>query len=185
VGNGFPTVPVHDLKMHPRDRELIVGTHGRSLWIIDVAPLQQLTPGASRPRRHPCSSSPRRGWRTAARPWPAHRRRVPRPLLVPRRQPPFGAEIVWYKPGTVHGAPCRSSSPTPAAIPVQVLNGSGTQGMQRVLWNLRGRPAPVAGQLSPSERRDSLAPCSAPTPSPTRSSPPATTRRSCAAWLAC
>ncbi|NJD10725.1 MAG: hypothetical protein FIB01_09935, partial [Gemmatimonadetes bacterium] len=42
--NGLPTTPVHDLKVQPRDRELIAGTHGRSIWIIDVAPLQQLTP---------------------------------------------------------------------------------------------------------------------------------------------
>ena len=39
---GMPTVPVHDLKVHPRDRELIAGTHGRSVWIVNVAPLQQL-----------------------------------------------------------------------------------------------------------------------------------------------
>jgi photosystem II stability/assembly factor-like uncharacterized protein len=41
--NGLPTVPVHDLKIHPRDHELIAGTHGRSIWIVDIAPLQQLT----------------------------------------------------------------------------------------------------------------------------------------------
>jgi hypothetical protein len=40
---GLPTVPVHDLKIHPRDHELIAGTHGRSIWIIDIAPLQQLS----------------------------------------------------------------------------------------------------------------------------------------------
>ncbi len=40
---GLPTVPVHDLKIHPRDRELIAGTHGRSIWIVDIAPLQELT----------------------------------------------------------------------------------------------------------------------------------------------
>ena len=40
---GFPTVPVHDLKIHPRDHELIAATHGRSIWIVDIAPLQQLT----------------------------------------------------------------------------------------------------------------------------------------------
>ena len=39
--NGLPTVPVHDLQIHPRDRELIAGTHGRSIWIVDIAPLQQ------------------------------------------------------------------------------------------------------------------------------------------------
>jgi hypothetical protein len=40
---GLPAVPVHDLEIHPRDRELIAATHGRSIWIVDIAPLQDLT----------------------------------------------------------------------------------------------------------------------------------------------
>ncbi|MEJ2679672.1 MAG: hypothetical protein P8174_11460, partial [Gemmatimonadota bacterium] len=40
--DGFPTVPVHDLRIQPRDHELIAGTHGRSIWIVDIAPLEQL-----------------------------------------------------------------------------------------------------------------------------------------------
>lgn len=39
---GLPNVPVHDLVVHPRERELVAGTHGRSIWIIDVLPLQDL-----------------------------------------------------------------------------------------------------------------------------------------------
>ena len=38
----LPTVPVHDLKIHPRDRELIAATHGRSIWIVDIAPLEEM-----------------------------------------------------------------------------------------------------------------------------------------------
>jgi photosystem II stability/assembly factor-like uncharacterized protein len=42
--NGMPTVPVYDLVVHPRDNDLIAGTHGRSIWILDdITPLQQLT----------------------------------------------------------------------------------------------------------------------------------------------
>ncbi|MDH3270567.1 MAG: hypothetical protein OEN56_04500 [Gemmatimonadota bacterium] len=41
--NGMPAVPVHDLEVHPRDKELVAGTHGRSIWIVDIAPLQELT----------------------------------------------------------------------------------------------------------------------------------------------
>ena len=37
----LPSVPVYDLQIHPRDRELIAATHGRGIWIVDVAPLQQ------------------------------------------------------------------------------------------------------------------------------------------------
>jgi photosystem II stability/assembly factor-like uncharacterized protein len=41
--NGFPTVAVHDLKIHPRDNDLVIGTHGRGIWIVDdITPLQQL-----------------------------------------------------------------------------------------------------------------------------------------------
>jgi hypothetical protein len=43
LGAGLPPAPVHDLAVHPRDRELVVATHGRGLWVIDLAPLRQLT----------------------------------------------------------------------------------------------------------------------------------------------
>ena len=39
---GIPKVPVHDLVVHPRDRELVAGTHGRSIYIVDALPIQEL-----------------------------------------------------------------------------------------------------------------------------------------------
>ena len=41
--NGIPTVPVDDLLIHPRDADLVAGTHGRGIYILDICPLQQLT----------------------------------------------------------------------------------------------------------------------------------------------
>jgi len=38
----LPTTPVHDLVIHPREHELIVATHGRSMYLIDVRPLQSV-----------------------------------------------------------------------------------------------------------------------------------------------
>jgi photosystem II stability/assembly factor-like uncharacterized protein len=39
---GLPTVPIHEIVVHPRDNDLIVATHGRSIWILDDAtPLQK------------------------------------------------------------------------------------------------------------------------------------------------
>jgi photosystem II stability/assembly factor-like uncharacterized protein len=41
---GLPAhVRIDDLAIHPRERELVIGTHGRSIWIMDIAPLEQLT----------------------------------------------------------------------------------------------------------------------------------------------
>ena len=38
----LPTVSVHDILIHPRENDLILGTHGRALWVFDDAtPLQQ------------------------------------------------------------------------------------------------------------------------------------------------
>lgn len=41
-GEGLPDAPVHDLTVHPRDKKIVVATHGRSLYLADVAPLQAL-----------------------------------------------------------------------------------------------------------------------------------------------
>ncbi|MGD8699747.1 MAG: hypothetical protein PVJ43_10680 [Gemmatimonadales bacterium] len=43
AGSGLPNVPVHDLIVHPRERELVAGTHGRSVWVLDALPIQELT----------------------------------------------------------------------------------------------------------------------------------------------
>jgi photosystem II stability/assembly factor-like uncharacterized protein len=42
--NNMPAVPVHDLVIHPRENDLVVGTHGRGFYITDISPLQELTP---------------------------------------------------------------------------------------------------------------------------------------------
>lgn len=37
----FPRVAVHDILVHPRDNDLILATHGRSLWVFDDATVIQ------------------------------------------------------------------------------------------------------------------------------------------------
>jgi hypothetical protein len=42
---GLPPVAIYDMLIHPRDGDLIAGTHGRSIWILDdISCLRQLTP---------------------------------------------------------------------------------------------------------------------------------------------
>ncbi|HTJ23190.1 MAG TPA: hypothetical protein VL383_12385 [Gemmatimonadaceae bacterium] len=43
--NDYPTVRTDDILIHPRDGDVIVATHGRSIWIADdITALEQLTP---------------------------------------------------------------------------------------------------------------------------------------------
>src|SRR5258708_12582538 len=43
IRQNLPTVPVDDILIHPRDNDLILATHGRSIWVMDdITPLQQM-----------------------------------------------------------------------------------------------------------------------------------------------
>jgi photosystem II stability/assembly factor-like uncharacterized protein len=66
----LPTIPVYDLVVHPRDGELVIATHGRSVFVADVAAVRAraVTPRASRGVD-----------RSASRGGPGARRPRPRP----------------------------------------------------------------------------------------------------------
>ncbi|MGB9836709.1 MAG: VPS10 domain-containing protein [Candidatus Saccharicenans sp.] len=40
----LPTQPVYDMKIHPRDRELLIGTHGRGVFVLPVQKIEEMTP---------------------------------------------------------------------------------------------------------------------------------------------
>ena len=37
----LPTTPVHDLDVHPKAGELVIGTHGRSAFVLELAPVRE------------------------------------------------------------------------------------------------------------------------------------------------
>jgi photosystem II stability/assembly factor-like uncharacterized protein len=50
VGGNLPAVTVHDVKIHPRENDLVVATHGRGIWILDDASVfQELAEAAAKP----------------------------------------------------------------------------------------------------------------------------------------
>ncbi len=69
---GLPNVPVHDLVVHPRDRQLVAATHGRSVWIVDALPIQELTAEVrAKPAHlfHVDDVEGDRGWRSRPSRW--------------------------------------------------------------------------------------------------------------------
>ena len=41
--NDYPSVPTMDLKIHPRDGDLVIGTFGRAFWVLDdIRPFREL-----------------------------------------------------------------------------------------------------------------------------------------------
>ena len=180
--NGLPTVPVHDLKIHPRDRELIAGTHGRSIWIVDIRPLEQLTDSVLAEGSHLFQSGTAYQWGE-----PPVNGEEPGQKAFEAPSPAYGAEIVYRLTtaapaagGGSGGATApdndRDSSATTAtgrrqgrggprvqlAIldvagdTVQTLSGPGGPGIHRVTWNYRAKQPPPE-PLGPAARRDSIA----------------------------
>jgi hypothetical protein len=49
----LPTTPVDDLVIHPREKDLVIGTHGQSVWILDdTAPLAEWTAAVASAAAH-------------------------------------------------------------------------------------------------------------------------------------
>ncbi|MBV6522502.1 MAG: hypothetical protein MNPFHGCM_02650 [Gemmatimonadaceae bacterium] len=149
LGTGLPTVPVHDLRIHPREHELIAATHGRSLWILDIAPLQQSSPAVA-------SSDVWLYTPRVAQQWgePPVEGQSTGQKFAQVPSPAYGADI-WYRlatrvPGQVSIVITGVQGDT-----LRSLSGPGTPGLHKVTWDFRGR-APTPAPLSISGRRDSV-----------------------------
>jgi photosystem II stability/assembly factor-like uncharacterized protein len=148
---GLPTVPVHDLEIHPRDRELIAATHGRSIWMVDISLLQQMTDatlaqGAALFEPAPglqFGDPPVGGESTGHKVFEADSR-------------PYGATIHYWLAEPVEGRQVELTVAGPDGETFQTVRGSGRAGFQTIRWDFRG-PVPAAvATLSPAARRDSL-----------------------------
>ncbi|MEO6443693.1 MAG: glycosyl hydrolase [Gemmatimonadaceae bacterium] len=147
--SGFPTVPVNDLKIHPRDHELIAATHGRSIWIVDIGALQQMNPTVASAEAH--LFAPKTGFQFGDSPMEGQSTGH---QWFQTPSPTYGADI-WYR------LAARGTGQTKVVIQdvtgdtIRTLNGSSAAGTHRVTWDFRGK-APAAPPLSPAGKRDSV-----------------------------
>lgn len=143
----LPVVPVHDLAIHPRESELIAGTHGRSIWIVDIAPLQQLAGPMSQVAH---LYAPRTAFQYGERRVEGHSTGN---MLFQAPSPAYGADI-WYRLGKNVG-PVRIAVIDVNGDTLQTLTGQGQAGVHKVTWSFNGRPAPAA-PLTGAALRDSI-----------------------------
>lgn len=144
---GFPNVPVHDLKIHPRDAELIAGTHGRSIWIVDIAPLQQLAGPMTQTAQ---LYAPRTAFQWGEPPMEGHSTGN---MVFQAPSPQYGADV-WYRLSKNVG-PVRVVVMDINGDTLQTLTGQGSAGVHKVTWGFQGRPAPRPA-LTGAALRDSI-----------------------------
>ncbi|HEX7020742.1 MAG TPA: hypothetical protein VF159_12055 [Gemmatimonadaceae bacterium] len=151
---GMPTVPVFDLQVHPRDRELIAATHGRGLFIVDVAPLEQM---AGKQIAEFTLFKPKTAYGYGQAPAMGQGSNGEGQKVFAAPSPAYGALISYRVPGTASVGPVKMVVTDANGDTISTINGSGAPGLHSVTWNLRGsrRPTTIAA-LTRSEVRDSV-----------------------------
>jgi photosystem II stability/assembly factor-like uncharacterized protein len=140
--NGLPTVRIDDIVVHPRDNDLIVGTHGRSIYIIDdITPLQQLSEAVMSADLHLFEVRPATRW--------VEDTMLSRGLGGAKHfrtpNPPAGTAISYYLRSPASGEVKITISDARGTL-VRELNGTNEAGINRVQWNLAPNPPLGAGQ---------------------------------------
>jgi photosystem II stability/assembly factor-like uncharacterized protein len=130
----LPNVAIHDIVVHPRENDLILATHGRSIWIFDDASvIQQMTPQILDSSAHLFSVRP--GLRYATR----FTRYGIGDKVFAGPNPPGGAMITYY---------LKEKLDDKADFKIQVFDREGKliqdlerpsreKGLNRIAWNLR------------------------------------------------
>src|SRR5262245_22033568 len=128
----LPTVAVDDLLVHPRDHDLVIATHGRSLYVVDdVTPLQELTPEVLAEPAHLFPPLPAQGFHLLPgfADWAGT-------TTFRGANPPEGAIFsVWVKEYT--GEPVKITVTDAGDRTVAKLTLPGTPGIGRVSWDLK------------------------------------------------
>jgi photosystem II stability/assembly factor-like uncharacterized protein len=144
-GGRFPAVAVRDLAIQPRENDLVLGTHGRGIWIIDdITPWRALTSDLLKQEASFVSARPVQqrieangGWANGA-------------AVFVGDNPPEAAVITYYQ----------RSRHLFGKLKIEVLDASGRvvdevpaskrPGLNRVIWSMREKPprVPPAAQIA-------------------------------------
>lgn len=141
----LPATTADDVLVHPRDQDLVLGTHGRSVYVLDdISPLQQLTSAVRNASEHLFRPRPAILWDEDKTSWHGASDDVY------RGDNAAPALLAYYLKGD-------ATQP----VRVRVLDGTGdavrewdaprTAGLHRISWDLR-RPLPETRGSAPANR---------------------------------
>jgi photosystem II stability/assembly factor-like uncharacterized protein len=164
--NNFPTVPVDDIEIQARENDLVLATHGRSIWVFDdLTPVEKMDSNVSASALTFFPPRPAITWHLGSRRWSGGQK------AFTAKNPPYGAILSYYlkdavppeapkkeekdkkdaveeKPKTDAKADAAEKKEGKAKITVldkngkliRELDGPGTAGVNRTNWDLRSNP---------------------------------------------
>jgi len=89
--NNFPTVPVDDIAIQARENDLVLGTHGRSIWIFDdLTPVEKMDANVLASDLTFFAPRAAAAWHLRQRRWSAGQK------MFTAKNPPYGAILNYY-----------------------------------------------------------------------------------------
>lgn len=145
-GGTLPTVAIHEFAQPTTANEIVVATHGRSIWAVDVTGLRQL-------KGDMIAGKPTLFQPAAATRWyfkPGGNSQFSRSSRkFTGENPPRGAVIDLIVPPGAAKVSLKITDAT--GKPIRDLLLKNEAGMKRVIWDLRKTPAPRGGLGGASE----------------------------------
>jgi len=131
IANNLPPVSVRDIRVHPREGDLVIGTHGRGAWVLDDArPLQDWAEAAAADM-HLFPVRPATRWYMHGRLEAQGTRRYAAP------NPEYGAYLNLYL-AEAPEAPVEVTIHNADGEPVRTLDEvEAGAGLNRIVWDLR------------------------------------------------
>jgi hypothetical protein len=150
LGEGLPTVAVHGMEIHPRENDLILGTHGRGFWVLDdLGLLEAMTPGVVAGHSYLAAPRPATQIRNVNR-----GRGSVGDTYWTAKNPPRGAILdFWLGDGATGERVTLDIMDASENRIRRVADTVGIRGAHRVIWDLR-HEAPAGADGQPSRRLD-------------------------------
>src|SRR5437899_877979 len=126
----MPTVPVHDLLVHPREGDLVAGTFGRGIWITNIVPLREMNADFAARDAHLFAVRPFAQRSGGA--WGNYRLHGDRFPVTPNE--PNGITIVYYVKQPIDTVSVTIADS--AGNLVRKLTAPAQAGVNRVVWDL-------------------------------------------------
>jgi photosystem II stability/assembly factor-like uncharacterized protein len=137
VGTGLPTVAVHAIAVHPRENDLVLGTHGRGFWVLDdVGILETLNPNGVAGHSHLAQPRPATQIRGTNR-----GRGSVGDTYWTAENPPRGAILDYWIGDPGVGEVVVLEILDQEGVPMRELEQpDATRGTHRAVWDLRHAP---------------------------------------------
>jgi photosystem II stability/assembly factor-like uncharacterized protein len=134
---GLPRgVRVDDLVIHPRERDLVVGTHGRGIWVMDVSPLEQLSSKVIAAEAHLFAVKPVTLVKQEVRPEPAAKApAIPKGAFT-APNPPQGITVHFLTTASV-ASKVAVTCKDPTGKQTGIYLGKGAPGLDSVVFEVK------------------------------------------------